>query len=65
MTEVIEREGGLSSFVQALRRVGLQSELDSLSNVTIFAPTDSAFAALSPDIRNNDEVINDILNHKI
>lgn len=42
---IAEKESNLSVFVAAIKRVGLDADLQLLGNYTVFAPTDAAFNA--------------------
>lgn len=46
---VAKQQGNLNTFAKAVEAAGLQGSLASGGPVTIFAPTDEAFAKLPPD----------------
>jgi uncharacterized surface protein with fasciclin (FAS1) repeats len=45
LVQTAEKEGNLTLFTAAAKRVGLDADLKILGSYTIFAPTDAAFAA--------------------
>lgn len=49
---VAERTPNLTTFLTAVKAAGLDAELGAGGPFTIFAPTDEAFAKLSPDLLN-------------
>lgn len=53
--------GNFSQLVAAIQAAGLEEKLSAAGPYTIFAPTDDAFAAVSPDVLNNGDLVYDIL----
>jgi Fasciclin domain len=53
VASVLQSDARFSDYVWTIKTAGLWSVLQGAKNVTIFAPTNEAFAALGPDWRAN------------
>lgn len=65
---VLKQQEGFTKLAEALEKTGLAQALDSGGPYTIFAPTDSAFAAIPQDQLNSmsaDELANLLRNHVV
>lgn len=61
VVDTLANRGNFTQLVAAIQAAGLEEKLRSAGPYTIFAPTDDAFAALSPDILSNGDLVFDIL----
>lgn len=48
LRQVVEGTANLTTFLTAIKAAGLESDLDGVGPLTVFAPTDEAFAKLPP-----------------
>lgn len=61
LAEALETNPGFSTFTRLVEASGLDEELADASSVTIFAPTDDAFAALPADVTRRLDEDQDLL----
>lgn len=64
LTEHIQKKSNLSKFAEYLKATGLDEEIGSSKNYTVWAPTNEALGNLSADIVNDKEKLKQfLLNH--
>jgi len=59
------QEAGLTTFIQALNKVGLTQTVDTTVGLTVFAPTNEAFADVQWEKLSNAELKNILLYHVV